>query len=411
MSQTNPRYEFLDWLRVLAILLLLFFHTGMLFVGWGWHITNNETIPALQLPMDLAHRLRMPLLFVIAGAGMWFALRRRSGGEFIRERTLRLLVPVVFGMFVIVPPQIYIERVAHGDWHGGYFAFLTQRVFQFVPYPAGNFSWHHLWFIVYLFAYVLLLTPLMLWWRTRFAQRPGLRPGAWLYALALPLGINEALLKPLFPEAHNLVHDWYILIHYLLLTVYGFLLASMPGAWDWLAAKRRVSLAIGVALLAGVALLETGVIRRDTPTDAVFANIFTWVWLMVFMGYGRQHLGFENQLLRWARDASYPIYILHQTVIIVIAWFVIRQPWHPWTKYWVVLGATLLVCVTLYEFLLRRFALLRIAFGIKVHAPGPTMPADHSPAPAQAAGPRSTSCAMPAPAPAGAAPAPRPVIR
>ena len=58
MSQTNPRYEFLDWLRVLAILLLLFFHTCMLFVGWGWHITNDETIPALRLPMDLAHRLR-----------------------------------------------------------------------------------------------------------------------------------------------------------------------------------------------------------------------------------------------------------------------------------------------------------------------------------------------------------------
>ncbi len=383
MSQTNPRYEFLDWLRVLAILLLLFFHTGMLFVGWGWHITNAETIPALVLPMDLAHRLRMPLLFVIAGAGMWFALRRRSGGELIRERTLRLLVPVIFGMFVIVPPQVYIERIAHGDWHGGYLAFLTERVFQFVPYPAGNFSWHHLWFIVYLFAYVLLLTPLLLWWR----KRPAPRPGLWLYALALPLAINEALLKPLFPESHNLISDWYIFIHYLLLTVYGFLLASMPGAWDWLAEKRRVSLAAGLATLGGVALLEAGIVARDTPADAVIAILFTWFWLLVFIGYGRRHLGFENRLLRWARDASYPIYILHQTVIIVIAWFVIRQPWQPWTKYGVVLGATLLVCVVMYEFLLRRFAPLRLAFGIKTHAPAP------APALMPAAG--RTTCAAP----------------
>ena len=364
MSQTNPRYEFLDWLRVLAILLLLFFHTGMLFVGWGWHITNAETIPALVLPMDLAHRLRMPLLFVIAGAGMWFALRRRSGGELIRERTLRLLVPVIFGMFVIVPPQVYIERIAHGDWHGGYLAFLTERVFQFVPYPAGNFSWHHLWFIVYLFAYVLLLTPLLSWWR----KRPALRPGLWLYALALPLAINEALLKPLFPVSHNLISDWYNFIHYLLLTVYGILLASMSGAWDWLAEKRRVSLVLGLAMLGGVALLEAGIVARDTPADAVIANLFTWFWLLVFIGYGRRYLGFENRLLRWARDASYPIYILHQTVIIVIAWFVIRQPWQPWTKYGIVLGATLLICVALYEFLLRRFAPLRLAFGIKIHA-------------------------------------------
>ena len=364
MSQTNPRYEFLDWLRVLAILLLLFFHTGMLFVGWGWHITNDETIPALRLPMDLAHRLRMPLLFVIAGAGMWFALRRRSGGELIRERTLRLLVPVIFGMFVIVPPQVYIERLADGDWHGGYLSFLTERVFQFVPYPAGDFSWHHLWFIVYLFAYVLLLTPLLSWWR----KRPVLRPGLWLYALALPLAVNEALLKPLFPESHDLISDWYIFIHYLLLTVYGILLASMSGAWDWLAEKRRVSLAAGLATLGGVALLEAGIVARDTPADALIASLLTWTWLLVFIGYGRRYLGFENRLLRWARDASYPIYILHQTVIIVIACFVIRQPWQPWTKYGVVLVATLLICVALYEFLLRRFAPLRVAFGIKIHA-------------------------------------------
>jgi hypothetical protein len=86
---------------------------------------------------------------------------------------------------------------------------MWQRVFRFEPYPAGDFSWHHLWFIIYLYAYVLLLVPLLLWWRR---ARPELRPGVWMYALALPLGINEALLKPLFPESHNLIHDWYIFI-------------------------------------------------------------------------------------------------------------------------------------------------------------------------------------------------------
>ena len=142
MNQITPtsRYEFLDWLRVLAILLLLFFHTGMLFVGWGWHITNAETIPALQWPMDIAHRLRMPLLFVIAGAGMWFALRRRYLGAFLGERTLRLFVPLVVGMFLIVPPQVYVERIEHGEFTGGYLEFMTQRVFQFQPYPQGDFS-------------------------------------------------------------------------------------------------------------------------------------------------------------------------------------------------------------------------------------------------------------------------------
>jgi glucan biosynthesis protein C len=361
----TTRYEFLDWLRVIAIFVLLFFHTGMLFVGWGWHVVNPETIPGLELPMDLAHRLRMPVLFVIAGAGMWFALRRRSGGALLGERTLRLLVPAVVGMFLVVPPQIFVERLVDGDWHGGYLEFMTQRVFRFEPYPAGDFSWHHLWFIIYLYVYVLLLLPLLLWWRR---AKTVLKPGPWIYLLALPLGINEALLKPLFPETHNLTSDWYIFNHYLLLTIYGVLLASMEGAWDWLRETRRVSMGIALALTAlGLPMLEYGVMQRDTAADHFYANVFTWTWLMSFFGYGRQFLSFGNKLLAWARDASYPVYILHQTVIIVIAYFVIRLPWSPWAKYWVVLVATLAISVALYEFLLRRFAITRLMFGIKTH--------------------------------------------
>ena len=366
MNQTT-RHDFLDWLRVMAIFVLIFFHTGMLFVGWGWHITNDETIPALVWPMDLAHRLRMPLLFVIAGAGMWFALQRRSGKSFTGERTLRLLVPAIVGMFLIVPPQIYIERIAHGEWHGGYLDFYLQRVLQFQPYPAGNFSWHHLWFIIYLYAYVLLLLPLMLWWRK---ARPVLKPGAWILALALPLGINEALLKPLFPETHNLVHDWYVFIHYLLLTVYGFVLASSPATWDWLAKFRRPALAIAItSTVTVIGLLLAGLIRHDSVADSILANAFTWTWLMVFLGYGRQYLSFGNRLLTWARDASYPIYILHQTVIILIAYFVIRQPWAAWIKYWVVAATTLAACALIYEFLVRRVGFLRVAFGMKATKP------------------------------------------
>jgi peptidoglycan/LPS O-acetylase OafA/YrhL len=353
---------------VTAIFVLLFFHTGMLFVGWGWHITNEETIPALVWPMDIAHRLRMPLLFVIAGAGMWYALRRRSVGAFAGERTLRLLVPAIAGMFLIVPPQIFVERIAHGEWHGGYLQFLTDRVLQLQPYPAGNFSWHHLWFIVYLFVYVLLLLPLMAWWRRK---QPAIRPGLWLFALGLPLGLNEILLKPLFPETHNLIQDWYIFIHYLLLTVFGFALASMPGAWDWLASKRRWALGAGlVTLIVCVALLASGLLAHDTVPDYLMANLFTWFWIMAFLGYGRRYLSFSNPLLRWARDASYPIYILHQTVIIVIAYFVIQQAWSPVSKYWLVLVPTLVVCVLMYEGI-RRVALLRFLFGMKPIKPAP----------------------------------------
>ena len=363
LPEESTRYDFLDWLRVIAIFVLLFFHSGMLFVGWGWHIQNTQTIPALAWPMDIAHRLRMPLLFIIAGAGMWFGLNRRTATQLAAERTLRLLLPLVMGMLLIVPPQIYFERIFRGQWEGGYVAFLLERVYQFRFYPHGDFGWHHLWFIAYLYVYALLLLPLLVWWRKK---RPQIRPGMWLYVLAMPLCLNEALLKPIFPEAHTLVADWYIFDHYLLLTIYGFLLASLPGCWDWLSAQRRYTLATGVvALVVAVTLLERGVIPHGGPADAFIANVFTWMALMAFLGYGRCYLSFSNSLLRWARDASYPIYILHQTIIVTIGYFVIQRAWAPWVKYWIVLGSTLVSCILVYEFCIRRFALLRILFGMK----------------------------------------------
>jgi len=358
----STRYDFLDWLRVMAIFVLLFFHTGMMFVGWGWHIENDEVLTALRVPMDISHRLRMPLLFLIAGAGMWFALGNRHGGGLIKERTIRLLIPVLAGMLLIVPPQIYFERLFRGQWNGGFLSFFFERVLQFRPYPDGDFSWHHLWFVVYLYVYVFVLLPLLLWWRS---ARKVVKPGAWLFALGLPLALNEAILKPLYPESHKLIGDWYIFNHYLMLTMYGCLLASMRQVWDWFAARRQLSLGIALVVF-GLAMLlfELGVIERDTPADALVANVFTWTALMAFIGYGRRYLSFSNPLLRWARDASYPIYILHQTVIITIGYWVIQQPWSAWTKFALVVLGTLAICVALYEGI-RRFSLTRLLFGMK----------------------------------------------
>ncbi|WP_116808756.1 acyltransferase family protein [Steroidobacter cummioxidans] len=359
----SERYDFLDWLRVIAILVLLFYHTGMIFVGWGWHVMNEQRIDALVAPMDISHRLRMPLLFVIAGAGMWFALQRRTGAQLFRERTVRLLLPLVIGMFVIVPPQVFYERLFQDRWQGGFLQFLWERTLQLRPYPEGDFSWHHLWFIAYLYVYVPLLLPLMIWWR-RSARK--LQAGAWMYTLALPLAINEAVLKPLFPETHNLVRDWYIFNHYLLLTVYGYLLASMPGVWQWFAMRRHQFAIGGVSVyLVAMWLFAQGVIHRSTPADAFVGNVFTWLWLMAFLGYGYRHLSFCNPLLRWARDASYPIYILHQTLIVAIGYYVVQTSWSPWTKYWGVLLATLVSCVLLYQLIVRRFGFTRFVFGMK----------------------------------------------
>jgi surface polysaccharide O-acyltransferase-like enzyme len=139
----------LDWLRLIAILILLFFHTGMWFNTWGWHVKNSETSVAFNYWMVWLHYWRMPLLLFISGAGTYMALGKRTPGQFLKERRNRLLVPLVFGMFVVVPPQIYYEHILD---YNSYWEFY-KTVFQFVPYPRGSFSWHHLWFILYLFLF------------------------------------------------------------------------------------------------------------------------------------------------------------------------------------------------------------------------------------------------------------------
>src|SRR4051812_43915975 len=145
----NRRPE-LDWLRVVAIVILHAFHVGMMFNRWDFHLKNPEPLPVLEQPMAFLHAVRMPLLMVIAGIATAIALQRRSLGGFAVDRVKRLLVPLVFGMLVIVPPQIYIERIATGAFTGSYLQFYPS-VLELRPYPAGSFSWHHLWFVAYLF--------------------------------------------------------------------------------------------------------------------------------------------------------------------------------------------------------------------------------------------------------------------
>lgn len=365
-ASTSERADFLDWLRVIAIGFLLLYHTGMLFVGWGWHIENAETASVLQLPMAIAHRLRMPLLFVIAGASIYFALRRRSAAQVLFERSKRLLLPLLAGIVLIVPPQLYLERLFRQQWSGDYLSFFSERVMQLQPYPQGDLSWHHLWFIAYLFVYCLLLVPLFARWRKRSCT---LKPGHWLYALGLILGVNEAILKPLFPETHNLISDWYTFNHYAVLFIFGFMLSWLPGSWNWLQQQRRCSLLLGALLaLVFAGLREAGQLPGEGTAEAVLANLFTWVWLLVFLGYGKQWLSFSNASLQYLRQASYPVYILHQTVIILLGYLVIQQPWAWQAKYLVILVLTVLICFGLYECLIRRWGLLRVVFGLKMQS-------------------------------------------
>ena len=364
-SPRPGRRHDLDWLRVLAILLLHLFHTGMIFVSWGWHI-KGEHLPVLELPMAFMGRWRMPLLFLISGVGTTFALGFRSPLSYIKERHKRLLIPVIMGMFLIVPPQIYYERLFRGQSFASYGDFYG-TVLQLVPYPQGNFSWHHLWFVVYLLVYSMLALPLFLWLRkgrgaaalTRF--RTFLGKGFWIYALAAPLALLEVWLRKDWPTTHNLVRDWANFAFHFLLFVYGFLLGTSPAMWQAIERLRGVSLSIGIAVLLVLAP-DDGFVY---PVEVGLHSLLTWFWVLAIMGYAKHHLQFRNRFLEYANEGIYPFYILHQTAIVAIGFYVIRWPLGPWTQFVVVCLASFAASVLVYEVFVRRFNLMRVLFGMK----------------------------------------------
>ncbi|TDQ46026.1 acyltransferase [Permianibacter aggregans] len=362
MQSPNTRYYFLDWLRMLAILGVVLYHVGMFFVPWGWHIKNPELVGWLETPMDIAHRLRMPLLFVIAGAVVAYSLNRRTVAALLQERSRRLLIPIVFGMFVIVPPQIYVERMVNGEFSADYLSYFFERVLQFQPYPVGDFAWHHLWFIVYLFVYMLLFTPLFAWWKK---QPKRLQPGWWLLVLALPLGINEALLRPYFPERHSLLNDWWTFNNYALLLLYGFFLSRLPGVWEWLQQRRRLLLALVGATVAVILPLKAiQIVQAGNVWDGLSANVFVWFSILAMLGYAKQWLNRPSQWLMDIREAAYPTYILHQTVIILLAWPLIDAPLSIAVKAAILIFGTMLCCLAVYALLIRPFAVMRVLFGL-----------------------------------------------
>jgi hypothetical protein len=327
----------------------------------------------MEWPMRFLSQWRMPLLFMISGAGVYFALGRRSGGAFLAERTKRILLPLIFGMFVIVPPQIYYERLTQGAT----FTYLEfyRTVFNFIPYPEGSFSWHHLWYLAYIFTYSLICLPLFLYLRREKGKKTLqsltqlISAKAGIYLLMIPLFISEASLRPFWPTNQNLIADWANFTLSLLLFIYGFIICSNEKIRQRIEDQRYFSL--GIATVAFTVLVIYYWIQWPDPSPAgmVLYRALTvvngWCWLMAIFGFARKHLNFSNSFLRYANEAVYPFYILHQTIIICIAYYMINWQMSIALKFAIISVSMFLLTWFLYECIIRRVNFLRVLFGLK----------------------------------------------
>ena len=368
----------LDWLRLIAILILLFFHTGMWFNNWGWHVKNSETTVSFQYWMIWSHYFRMPLLLFISGAGTFMALGKRTSGQFRRERFMRLFIPLVFGMLVIVPPQIYFEHIKQ---YNGYWDFY-KTVFNFVPYPNGSLSWHHLWFILYLFIYSFLALPLLNYLRSECSEKFKLNiyfllssPAGLLLIPSTLLLISQIILRPYFPEeTHDLLKDWAYFTFYFFFFVFGILCYSSQNLWTTIGQHRKKFLIAMVFILIPFYIcyfhfrdLITLPWSDDTVETIfdVIAIFVSWFTVITIIAYGQHYLNRPHRWLSKINEGLYPFYILHQTVIIAIGYYVCQLSWGIAAKYWVICFLTLVSCVAFYLALIRPFNAMRLLFGMR----------------------------------------------
>jgi hypothetical protein len=377
MKFEKPERDFaIDWLRVFAMGVVFVFHCARFFDTQGWHVKNPESDTVITLTVLFLSQWMMPLFFILSGISTHYMLSYRKTGGFIRSRFTRLLVPFIFGTLLLIPPQVYIERFTRHQFTGSYIEFYPHYFDGFYAL-GGNFAWMglHLWYLQMLFFYSLLLLPLFIYLRkdkTRqsianlagFFKRRGI-----IFIPALPIALLELVLDPDGIGRRDF-GDWSFLL-YIIFFIYGYVIFTHPNFKPIIDNNGRIAFIGGIAAtaLALVLLVLVGFPSYGSSPYFVFMTILrafnSWFWLIAIFSFGRRHFTAHNRFLEYANEAVLPFYILHQTVIVIIAFYLIHWDTGVYVKYAALCIASFVSICLIYDLLVRRINILRFLFGLK----------------------------------------------
>jgi peptidoglycan/LPS O-acetylase OafA/YrhL len=366
----------LDWLRVIAIFLVFVYHCSMIFAPDPFQIKNPVIYQYIDDISAFVGLWGMPLIFIVSGASVFHALGKHSPGKYITGMIARLLVPLVVGIFTHCALQVYVESIHKGTFTGSFFAFYP-HYFDGMYAFGGNFAWMgmHLWYLEALFLYSMLCLPLYLWLKTRTSGQRLLghlgdflgKPGA-IYLLALPAILLINLFDP-DGLGTSVLGGWSI-FNYLFFFISGFLIISSAKLQANIRRLRWVSLAAGI-IIWGIFDIIWGALGDPSfgtwqyAIGTIFWCLCAWCMLLSVLGIGFQYLNRNTTFLRYANDAVLPFYILHQSIILPLAFFVVQWAIPDLLKFLIILSASFMVVMVLYEFLVRRVNPLRFLFGMK----------------------------------------------
>jgi glucan biosynthesis protein C len=369
----------LDWLRIAAFGLLILYHVGMFYVPWEWHIKTERPIVWLQPFMAAVNPWRLTLLFFVSGAATRFMLRKWSPWQLMRQRAPRLLLPLVFGMLVVVPPQTWIQvswsapQPAMMDFYSAYITGTGGWMANGDPLTTP--TWNHLWFVAYLLPYTMVLA-LIVGVAPRagkFVESLADRAGSGGLLMAVPaawfVGVQQ-FVAPHYPETHAFVGDWTVHAESIAAYLLGFALARSGPAWNGLIARRwawagAAATALGTYLVL-LCLMIAGITGPELPVSLlrVAYGASQWLCTGAALAWGATLLcGFDHPARRYLTEAIFPFYIVHQTIIMAIAWVVRPLQLPISVEAATLIVATMVGCLVSFE-LIRRSPILRPFFGL-----------------------------------------------
>jgi len=380
-AKTIQRRFDVDWLRTFAILAVFGLHHATRFFDTDeWLIKNPTTYVPVQVWLEFCTSWGMPLILMISGASAFMALEKTRPGKYVTGLALRLFVPLVAGLFTHIAFQVYLEHLHKGTFTGSFFAFYP-HYFEGMYGFGGNFAWMglHLWYLELLFILSLSCLPLFIWLKKTTIGRRALQvmsnllinPAAVLL-LALPaifliLNLDEAT------WGNQSLGGWSFVI-YPLFYIGGFVIYSNERLQSYIVQMRWINLGMGL-VFTGAYLF--GEFQTVYPADIfpladqlvkVLDCFVVWSWLLAVLGFGRLHLNFNKPFLKYANEAVLPFYILHQTVVVCIGYFVVQWAVPDLLKYVLILTGSFILIMGLYDLGVRRFNLMRFLFGMKLLA-------------------------------------------
>lgn len=390
-QKTGERCYEVDWLRVYAVLLLIAIHAAAIFDPFPVTAVKGQSSLAMKIFAIFVHEWRLSVLFLISGAGAYFASGFLNSKQFVAMRFRRILIPLIVGTLVVVPIHLYLwVRGLYPGRYTSYFHFYTtmlQDAFLHgrIASKPEYLHWAHLWFLAYLFVISIVTVPLFVYLRRAHSGRAfisnlsGLcqRRGVFLPLFALPLIASELLLRMRWPgyRGPNLVNDWANFSMYLLYYVYGYLIYSDGRLRAAVKSAGTIAffLAITTTLIFFLLIFTSAI--PDPAYNLIWVPYIalrasnSWLWIVAILSFGMKHLNYKTRLLPYANEAAYPLYIIHLPILSLVAYYVVRWNAPVAAQFIAIISATLICATLIYMLVIRQTAVTRFLFGLKRKPP------------------------------------------